>query len=472
VRAVKKLVSEAKIEREFRVQKNDMCIGNETTGDFHHFFLKFRDSRLKRRTPGVVELATDDATRMLTRVLDDYSIDIIREAHRLLKGDKLHNASHHLAAITWLLGIHDDRLLDKAKTQEARANLITRIAAATWFQALSQLRSGALSTLLEDVKAGTEFGVIERKWNAINDPLQYLRPQAAPSAGNIAAAERLMKELNVTEHDMRRRQLTYSDIPDNVKIWQSRRTLDKIHTEPKADGIFSSVVPKAGREKEIKTTPTEFEWRIDSTPPTKITFSRLVTDVLPTTTKLEMHVIPRAPLCFFITGFKGTKPLMQWHSDSNLASWYYPGRAGPVVKHNLKPDTWNEVSCLMPFPHLWDGIPATTTFALPSEKTVENGFKYYHTKNGLRYLLCLKGVTQEDRRSLCLFPSLLKAEFHGVRSTIEAYSNKTNQEVVEDLEAKGGIVAGLKVDKSDYSVKLRVTDEKGGIEVYQIVLFD
>jgi len=100
VRAVKKLISEAKIEREFKVQKNDMCIGNETTGDFHHFFLNFPASRLKRRTPGVVELATDDATRMLTKVLDDYSIDTIREAHRLLKGDKLHNASHHLAAIT------------------------------------------------------------------------------------------------------------------------------------------------------------------------------------------------------------------------------------------------------------------------------------------------------------------------------------------------------------------------------------
>jgi len=326
--------------------------------------------------------------------------------------------------------------------------------------------------LFEDVKAGTEFSVIERKWNAMNDPLHYLRPQAAPSAGNIAAAERSMKELKVTEHEMRRRQLTYSDIPDNVKIWQSRRTLDKIHTKPKAGGIFSSIVPKAGREKEIKTTPTGFEWRVDNTSPTKITFSRLVTNVLPTTTKLEMHVVPRAPLCFFITGFEGTKPLMQWHSDSNLSSWYYPGRAGRVVEHNLVPDTWNGVSCLIPFPHLWDGIPATTTFPVPSEKTVENGFNYYHTIIGLRYLVCAKGVTQNDRTGLCLFPSLLKAEFHGVRSTIEAYSNRMRQEVIEDLEAKGGIVAGLEVNKSNSYVKLRVTDEKGGIEVYEVVLFE
>jgi hypothetical protein len=471
VQALRNLVSVARIKEEFRVRQSDMCIGTERTGDFRHFFLRFPDSRLKERTAGVNELSTADATRMLIQVLDDYSVTTVRKTFQLLQGHKLRNASHHIAAIKWLLQLHDDDPLSKAKTAEARINLITRTAVSTWFQALSQLRSGALATLLEDVEADLEFDTISRKWNAINDPYVYMRPQAAPSAGNIAAAERLMTTLGITEHDMRRRHLTYRDLPENVKMWQARTIPTQ---ESGADAIFCNVVPKA--TKENKLNATGFKHHSDGIPPTRISFARLVSDVLPAAVKLEMHVGDRAQFCFLITGLQDTKPLMQWHSDANRVSWYFPGTPALVSSHKLLPDTWNEVSCLVPFPHLWDGIPATTTFPQSGEKTAETGHKYYHTNIGSRYLFCLKGATQKDRRGLCLFPSLLKAEFHGVRSTIEAYSNKTSQEEIDDLEAKGGIVAGLEVSKGDSYMlrdrKFRVTDAKGSVEVYEIVLFD
>jgi hypothetical protein len=49
-------------------------------------------------------------------------------------------------------------------------------------------------------------------------------------------------------------------------------------------------------------------------------------------------------------------------------------------------------------------------------------FKYYHSKNGFRYLVGLDGITHWHDTELCLFPTLLKSEFHGVRSTIERHS--------------------------------------------------
>lgn len=70
---------------------------------------------------------------------------------------------------------------------------------------------------------------------------------------------------------------------------------------------------------------------------------------------------------------------------------------------------------------------------------------------------------------MCLFLSYLKAEFHGVKITIEAYSNKTKQDEVEDLEAKGGIVAGLTMGKGkeDRNLvrKFRVIDVKSGVDL-------
>ena len=166
---------------------------------------------------------------------------------------------------------------------------------------------------------------------------------------------------------------------------------------------------------------------------------------------------------------------MQWHSDTNRASWYIYGPTHPVKDHHLSPNAWNEVTALIPFPHLWDGTPLTTTFSLADEKDeVGEDYKYYHKAKGFRYLFVLKDIYDEDDRDLCLFPELLKSEFHGVRATIERYSREGRKDHVDDVEAKGGYVGGVEVDRGDMEMGqlFRVTDGEGESCVYDVVAWD
>jgi len=250
-------------------------------------------------------------------------------------------------------------------------------------------------------------------------------------------------------------------------MWTSkkRRVAPKAAAAPSV--VFSQLTP---RSPPSKSTSSAFEM-----PATRISFTKLITNVLPTAAKLEYKLGYRDALYFCITGLEGTKPLMQWHDDKNRASWFVYHHPDPVEKHDLRPNAWNEVTCIVPFPHLWDGVPQTTTFPLLPADADE--FKHYHKNKGFRYLLCLDKVKLKEERSLCLFPSLLKSEFHGVRSTIEAYSNRNGIEEVPDIDAKGGLVSGIVIGRSGAFSDgdkhlLRVTDKAGKTNTYQIVLFE
>ena len=123
---------------------------------------------------------------------------------------------------------------------------------------------------------------------------------------------------------------------------------------------------------------------------------------------------------------------------------------------------------IIPFPHLWDGIPATMAFPL-SEDTAA-AFKYYHSKNGFRYLIALEGIEEPRNSELCLFPTLMKSEFHGVRSTIERYSSMGRIE----RPRGAAMVGGVEIDRSSRKGNhvFRVTDDKGQQGTYEIVLFE
>lgn len=65
-------------------------------------------------------------------------------------------------------------------------------------------------------------------------------------------------------------------------------------------------------------------------------------------------------------------------------------------------------------------------------------------RNGFRYLVGLHGIKQKHDSELCLFPTLLKSDFHGVRSTIERYSKMGRIE----MPSNGPVVGGIEINKS------------------------
>ena len=463
VSAVAKLFGGSKVTKEFKVVQSKRRAGIKECGGWTHMYFDFPSARLlPEDLPGLSVASTPELAAMLTQVLKDYDLGTVRRASQLLLEDKLSHADSHKASIRWLLDLKENQNEKlEAVDEGAKHNLLYHAAASSFLGCLKQLRSGAVGTLLSDVKDKKTFEDIQGSWNQITDPLNYMRPTAAPSAGNIAVAERLFHSLGLTKEDMRREYLTPDGIPEAVYMFRDRQ---QTTLSTPTVGIFGHIVPKRALKKQPQQDGADRVSTSDD-PPTSMSFSTFVKKVLPTAKRIEYKLPGYTSLYFFLTGLPGAKPLMQWHDDTNRASWYTHATSVYVSNYGLS-SGWTPVSCIVPFPHLWDGIPTTMTFPLSEDTTA---FKYYHSKNGFRYLIGLEGIKEQGDSELCLFPTLLKSEFHGVRSTIERYSRMGKIEMPEGV----AMVGGIEINRSkDNKHQLRVTDQKSQQSIYELVLFE
>ena len=459
VSAVANLFEGRKVIKEFKVTKSTQHAGIQERGGWDHMSFDFCLTRVTpARLPGLSVASTPELVTMLTQVLKDYDLDTVRRASQLLLEDKLPHADSHKASIKWLLGLKENQSTLEAVDEVARHNILFHTAASSFLGCLKQLRSGAVGTVLSDVRDNKSFEDIQESWNNLTDPLHYMRPTAAPSAGNIAVAERLFESLGLTQEDMRRAYLTPASIPDAVYMFRDRRP--KPLPTPK-EGIFGHIVPKNATEKQPEPNGTDEISNPD--PPTTMSFSTFAKKIVPNAKKVEYKLPNEISLYFFITGLPGTKRLMQWHDTTNRVSWYT--HTGPMYVKNFGLGAgWTPVPYIVPFPHLWDA-PAATTFPLSEDPAA---FKYYHSKHGFRYLIGLEGIKEARSSELCLFPTLLRSDFHGVRSTIERYSKMGKIETTE------GWVGGIGIDKSKHDTThlFRVTHVNGQQGTYELRLFE
>jgi hypothetical protein len=447
-------------------------------GGFHHMYLDIPASRVQddNGLPALARTSTSDLAKMLDRVLSDNSLATVQRVVQILESDKLPHAHQHVSAARWLLNLQEkDKLgLHGKASSTARHNLKYRYAAESFVGCINQLRNGVLSTLLEGVREDKSWDEIEHGWNSKTDPILYMRPQAAPKAGNIDNSEKLFHQLGITQDDLRRRYLVHADVPGDVLIWKGPSPRPPKSSTQK---LFAHIVPRSSSDR--KSTP--------DLPPTRITFTNFINKVMPTAQRIQYKLATESnSIYFFITGHPNTTPLMQWHysNHANRASWYIYHHPQRVKNHELIPNEWNDVTAIMPFPHLWDGVPVTTTFPLiDNEKDkpeTEQKLKFYHSKNGFSYLLALENIIDKQTDSLCLFPTLLKGEFHGARATIEKFSGLGKKEHVKNVDEKGGYVGGIGISRDLGKRKkeggdehlLRVTDGKGQVGVWDIVMFE
>jgi hypothetical protein len=462
VSAVAKLFNGRKVTTEFKVVPSKRHAGVKECGGWNHICFDFPSTRIQPEDLiGLSVASTPELTAMLTQVLKDYDLDVVRCASQLLLEDKLSYADSHKASIRWLLDLKENQNHKlEAADEVARHNLLCHMAASSFLGCLKQLRSGAVGTLLSDIKEKKSFQDIQGSWNQIAGPVSYMRPTAAPTAGNIAVAEQLFSSLGLTKEDMSREYLTSDGIPEAVYLFRDHK--NKPSKSPK-EGIFSHIVAKDALKKQVQQD--ENEWNaIDGLPSTSMSFSTFAKKVLPTATKIEYRLEENTDIYFFITGRQGTKPLMQWHNETNRASWYTNLKPAKVATYGLSA-WWTPVPYVIPFPHLWDA-PAATTFPLSEDPAA---FKYYHSKHGFRYLIGLEGVEAGAKIQLGLFPQFMKTEFHGVRSTIETYSR------MGSIERSTGVpmVGGTEINRSNDKTHLfRVKDRRGQQGTYQILLFD
>jgi hypothetical protein len=120
-------------------------------------------------------------------------------------------------------------------------------------------------------------------------------------------------------------------------------------------------------------------------------------------------------------------PIIQWDREEcrNPFSWYLYAGMNNASNWSLQAGTWAKVTAAALFPPMWHG----------------GGFDH----QGKRALFVIEGQRDKRDPSLCLFPEILKSEFHGVRSVIEAYSHSKKLDGADEASANGIEVIGAHV---------------------------
>lgn len=413
--ALRRLVEKAKVTGVF--YSADAVLGTPRTKDWTHLAARNPKPHTDRlRTAGQLAAEKLEDYKMLCHGLADYSRDAVEQAVRVLKADAVYRSEKALGIAEWFLKLHE-AIRDNPK---AKRNL-TWLAVATAPPGFCHVRSTMISTLLDDINSGLAFDDIARRWKDKMHPLQYQRPTAAPKEGAIKQAEELVAKLGL-ERSLLRRYATLDDVL--VKLWTPRELPDA----PKTGGVFNHL--RGTRKPEAIELPAA-----------KITWEKFKRTVLGDVLQMEIMVPSRGGFCGLMTAADPEAPaIIQWDGlaghPRNPVSWYYWNGGSSASQWGLSPG-WNKVTCVFPNPSKW-----------------QEPEKFKHQKDTIHFAIA--GCVESRTESLALFPEILKAELHGIRSVIEAHSNRGGS----GQGAESGSANGLTFD-GNTPVTLRVRTPEG-----------
>lgn len=419
-RALAKLVRRAKVTGPFLSEER--VWGQPVTGEWRHLSVEQPAARLypKRAalnaSQAMAEKRQDFAT--VSRALDEYNAPAVHQALALLKSEALFRGEKVLGPCQFLADLHAAAEANKHR----RANIIW-LAVARAPAGFCHPRSSMIGTLLDDIAAGVPFEQAARSFRLKMDPLQYQRPQAAPSAGNIAAAEKLVEKLGVGPSLVRR----FARLEELQTVWLPAPTSE---AAPAAGGVFGHLKPKGSEPAPSMTAP-----------PQVMTWAKFSSSILPEAKALEFWVPSSGNFTAILTAANAdAPPILQWDNEQqrNPFSTYVYHRGSAASRWGLSPGGFLSVTGIVLQPHQWFG----GTFA--------------HQGRGV--ILVLAGAVDSfDDAGNAIFPETLKSELHAIRSTVEAYSRTAKIQGRDQASACGyGISANGPAD-----VRLRVTNAHG-----------
>jgi hypothetical protein len=337
-------------------------------------------------TPAQEMASKAQEREMLLRGLDEFPIEIVRKAFALLTSGSLYRSEKCEGVARWLLDLHERR----AATKNARAREhLTWLAVAGAPAGYCHVRSGMIGTLLEDIVAALPFETLKARFDAKMHPLQYLRPQAAPTAGNIAQAEKIVAALGSAGALARR----FARLSDVQALWKPRAEPD---AKPQRAGIFANL--KARANEHLSMSPA---------PPTVMTWVKFEASVLSTAEAIELFVpAGKQPFMAMVTAANAeAPPIVQWDrlENRNPVSMYTYVAGSEAERWNVRANEYRRVTAVVLRPWMWD-----------------QGRSFGHQGSGLCFVL--EGARDmEYEASGGMFPEWLKSEYHGVRATLEAY---------------------------------------------------
>jgi hypothetical protein len=278
-------------------------------------------------------------------------------------------------------------------------------------------RSSMIGTLLEDIAAGKDYETVARAFAAKMNPLVYQRPQAAPAAGAIAAAERVVQELGVAGSLARR----FARVDEIEALWRP--------IPPKGEapggGVFGHLTPKGAVPAPSVRVPVQ-----------TMTWVKFEREVLPTADRIEIQAPTLGSYAALVTAMDAdAPPILQWDHEErrNPVSWYVWSGGSTASQWGLRGGQFHPVSAIALQPSMWGG-----------------GCE--HQGRGVLFLI--DGAAETRGSGAGLFPEILKAEFRSIRSVIEAYSRHASIEGLGQPHAAGLMMSSG--NKTSWNTRVRV----------------
>jgi hypothetical protein len=441
VREMTRLIYQAKVTAPF--YHSEVRLGTPVTGVWHHLSVTIpfghpAKHSSKVTTDGQAMAAKAEDFRTVSRALAEWKTEHLKQAVTLLKAGTLPRSEKVLGPAEWLYKLQVAR--KDIKNRDIHDNLVWR-AVAMAPEGFCHPRSGMLGTLLDDIAAGKSFDAIKRAFGVKMDPLAYQRPQAAPSEGTIAQAEKLFEQLELAPA-LRRR---FARVEEIDALW--RPDAPKPAAAARG-GIFGHLKPKGAPEPGKPML----------VPAITITWEKFRRTVLPEAASIEYMVPSRGGFCAITTASNpSAPPLFQYDREEqrNPFSVYVYTNTSPssAEEWGLTHDSWTKVVALTLRPSHWFG----------------GEDRYPHLSKGV--IMLLEGAKDSQKGGLAIFPELLRSELHGVRSVLEAFSQSGQLEGREESGlACGMLLSGSVAKWGDEAV--RVTDRAGSVLTYKLDRWD
>lgn len=360
----------------------------------------------KLKTLGQIEAERKEDFGIVQRSISDFPLHVVEQAVAVLESESVPQGEVAVGQAKWFRSLLTSLPLDSRK----RSNLVWR-AVATAPTGYAHFRSGMLSTLLADLIEGLPFHEVKKRWSDKMHPLRYMRPQAAPTEGQIDAAEKVVEKLGVAASFPRR----FAKLEEVLhKLWVPRRP--DTPAAQTASGVFAHLRKQAQASPADKVT----------LPQHKITWEKFARTVLPGALEVYFKVPSHLDQFYGLTTAVNpdAPPIFQWDGlegfPRNPLSWYVYNNGSSATQWGLSHHSWAKVTAVFLAPFAWHRPEL---------------FRQ-HTD---RVMFALEGAkdTRSKGAGLALFPSLLKNDLHSVRSVIEAYSNRGSIADPEEGTANG-----------------------------------
>lgn len=430
IEAMRRVILRAKITGVFLSKES--TYGQPLTGQWAHFFAKPDAASVFRHlvlSPDQAMAEKREDYINVSRALGEFTEPMLRQALVLLKSDALYRSEKVIGPAEWLHALHLQR--DAVKGSGPRSNIVWR-AVASAPAGFCHPRSSMVGTLLEDIAAGMDFESASRRFAAKMHPLQYQRPQAAPSAGNIAQAEKIIAKMKA-EGSLDRR---FAKLEEIQAIWKPESIKPNI---PSGGGVFGHLKSKAASSASMVL------------PEQVLTWEKFARSVVPDAANIEFMTPAAGNFSALLTAMNPlAPPIIQWDRENarNPVSWYlYHGGSSPESWH-LQRSAWIKVNAVALNPSQWFGG------------------EFSHQGEGVIFIL--DGARDTRKSGSALFPEILRSEFHGIRSTIEAYSRSAELAGHDEATACGYLIS----KGQPCNLNLRVRTKDGMQREYRIDRWD